>query len=155
MRTSTLALVAALSLSTVAAAPLAAQQQQQPAGDIYTPQRVWYVTGIDVADGQFENYMGWLATEWKRFRDIAAKEGIETGYHVLVNNTPRADEPDLFLVTINKDFVPIAQQLAYEKKVNAAMQKDRKQFDTESGARGQMRKILSTIELTEVRLNSR
>lgn len=151
MRTSRLAITAILMLSTLAA-PATAQQSN---ADIYTPQRVWYVTGIDVLDGQFENYMGWLATEWKQFRTIAAKEGIETGYHVLVNNAPREGEPDLYLVTINKDFVPIAQGLAYEKKLNAAMQKDRKQFDTESGARGPMRKVLSTVELTEMRLNSR
>lgn len=152
MRTSKLAIAAMFMLST-AAVPTAAQQQ--PSGDIYTPQRVWYVTGIDVNDGQFENYMGWLATEWKQFRAIAAKEGIETGYHVLVNNAPREGEPDLYLVTINKDFVPIAQGLAFEKKLNAAMQKDRKQFDTESGARAPMRKVLGTMELTEMRLNSR
>jgi hypothetical protein len=150
MRNSKLAIAAMFMLS--AAVPTAAQQ---PSGDIYTPQRVWYVTGIDVNDGQFENYMGWLATEWKQFRAIAQKEGIETGYHVLVNNAPRDGEPDLYLVTINKDFVPIAQGLAFEKKLNAAMQKDRKQFDTESSARAPMRKVLGTMELTEMRLNSR
>lgn len=118
----------------------------------YTPQRVWYVTGIDVLDGQFENYMNWLATEWKQFRTIAAKEGIESGYHVLINNSPREGEPDLYLVTINKDFVKIAEGLAFEKKVNAAMKKDRKQFETESAGRAPMRKVLSTLELTEVTL---
>lgn len=152
MRMNPLALAASLTISILAADSAAAQQ---PSGDIYTPERVWYVTGIDVLDGQFENYMGWLATEWKQFRTLAAKEGIETDYHVLVNNAPREGEPDLYLVTINKDFVPIAQSLAFEKKVNAAMKKDRKQFDTESAGRGPMRKVLSTMELTEVRLNSR
>ena len=73
----------------------------------------------------------------------------------IANNAPRVGEPDLYLVTINKDFVPIAQGLAYEKKLNAAMRKDRKQFDTESAARGPMRKVMSTVELTEMRLNSR
>lgn len=151
MDTSRLA-TAAFFLLSIIATPATAQPAT---GDIYTPERVWYVTGIDVLDGQFENYMGWLATEWKQFRAIAAKEGIETGYHVLVNNAPRDGEPDLYLVTINKDFVPIAKGLAYEKKLNAAMQKDRKQFDTESAARGPMRKVLSTVELTEMKLNSR
>lgn len=151
MMTNKLAICAMLMLSSVAAPAVA----QPASADIYTPERVWYVTGIDVLDGQFENYMSWLATEWTQFRALAAKEGIESGYHVLVNNTPREGEPDLYLVTINKDFVPIAKGLAYEKKLNAAMQKDRKQFDTESAARGPMRKILSTMELTEMRLNKR
>src|SRR3546814_17789106 len=99
--------------------------------------------------------LNWLDSEWNQFRNIAAKEGVEVGYHVLVNTAARAGEPDLYLVTINKDFLKTAEGLALEKKVNAAMQTNRKQFETESAGRAPMRKVLSTIELQELKLKSR
>ena len=113
---------------------------------------IWYVSGIDVLDGQFENYTAWLAEEWLKFRKLNATHGNEVGYHVLLNNSPRDGEPDLYLVTINKDFLTIAQNLALEQKVNEAMAKDRRKFETESAARAPMRKVLSTMELTELKL---
>jgi hypothetical protein len=139
--------IVGVSLVCTLAAPAAAQDESA-----YTQGNVWYVTGIDVEDGQFESYLNWLDSEWKQFRNIAAKEGVEVGYHVLVNTTARAGEPDLYLVTINKDFLKTAEGLALEKKVNAAMQKNRKQFETESAGRAPMRKVLSTIELQELKL---
>jgi hypothetical protein len=54
----------------------------------YDYERVWYVTGIDVLDGQFENYTSWLAEEWSKFRKLNAQYGNEVGYHVLVDSSP-------------------------------------------------------------------
>lgn len=118
----------------------------------YEPVSVWYVSDIDVLDGQFENYMTWLADEWVKFRKLNAMHGNEIGYHVLANSTPRDGEPDLYLVTINKDFQKIAEGLATEMKINEAMAKDRKQFETEGAARAPMRKVMGNIELIELRL---
>lgn len=118
----------------------------------YEPGNVWYVSDIDVLDGQFENYMTWLADEWVKFRKLNSIHGNEVGYHVLANTNPRDGEPDLFLVTINKDFVKVAEALATEKKINEAMAKDRKQFEKESVERAPMRKVMGNIELIELRL---
>ena len=118
----------------------------------YEPTAVWYVSDIDIVDGQFENYMTWLADEWVKFRKLNALHGNEVGYHVLVNNNARNGEPDLFLVTINKDFQKIAEGLATEKKINEAMAKDRTQFEKESAARAPMRTVMGSIELVEVKL---
>lgn len=118
----------------------------------YEPARVWYVTGIDVLDGQFENYTAWLADEWMKFRKLSAEHGNEVGYHVLVNTAPRDGEPDLYLVTINKDFVKIAEGLATEKKMNEALAKDRRGLEKEGAARAPMRTVMSTIELMELTL---
>lgn len=118
----------------------------------YEPTSVWNVSDIDVVDGQFENYMTWLADEWVKFRKLNALHGNEVGYHVLINNNPRDGEPDLYLVTINKDFQKIAEGLATEKKINEAMAKDRAQFAKEGAARASMRKVMGSIELVEVKL---
>jgi len=126
--------------------PVVAQESRYDFGNI------WYVSGIDVLDGQFENYTAWLAEEWVKFRKLNATHGNEVGYHVLFNTNPRDGEPDLYLVTINKDFMKIAEGLALEKKVNEAMAKDRREFETESAARAPMRKVMSSIELMELKL---
>ena len=139
------ALVAA-TLTIGMAAPVVAEESR------YEPINVWYVSDIDVLDGQFENYMTWLADEWMKFRKLNAMHGNEIGYHVLVNTTPRDGEPDLYLVTINKDFQTIAEGLETEKMINTAMAKDRKQFEKESVGRAPMRKVMGNIELIEVKL---
>jgi len=128
------------------AAPAAAEESR------YEPGNVWYVSDIDVLDGQFENYMTWLANEWVKFRKLNAQYGNEVGYYVLANTQARNGEPDLYLVTINKDFQTIAEGLATEKKINQAMAKDRKQFEKEGAERAPMRKTMGSIELIELKL---
>jgi hypothetical protein len=128
------------------AAPAAAEESR------YEPGNVWYVSDIDVLDGQFENYMTWLADEWVKFRKLNAMYGNEVGYYVLANTQARDGEPDLYLVTINKDFQTIAEGLATEKKINEAMAKDRRQFEKEGAERGPMRKTMGSIELIELKL---
>lgn len=129
-----------------AAAPASAQDSRYDVGNI------WYVSSIDVLDGQFENYMTWLADEWVKFRKLNALHGTEVGYHVLSNSSPRNGEADLFLVTIHKDFLKIAEALALEKKVNAEMAKDRRQFEKEGAARAPMRTVMGSMELIELTL---
>lgn len=140
--TTALALTALMGI----AAPVMAQDSR------YDPGHIWYVTGIDVLDGQFENYTAWLAEEWVKFRKLNAMHGNEVGYHVLVNTQPRDGEPDLYLVTINKDFLSVAEGLAVEKKINDAMAKDRRTMEKEGAARGPMRKVMSNMELMELKL---
>ena len=139
------AFIAAVVMSGITT-PVVAQESR------YDPGNIWYVSGIDVLDGQFENYTAWLAEEWVKFRKLNATHGNEVGYHVLLNTSPRDGEPDLYLVTINKDFLKVAEGLALEKKVNEAMAKDRRAFETESAARAPMRKVMSTVELMELKL---
>ncbi len=127
-------------------APAAADESR------YEPGNVWYVSDIDVLDGQFENYMTWLADEWVKFRKLNAMYGNEVGYYVLANTQARDGEPDLYLVTINKDFQTIAEGLATEKKINEAMAKDRRQFEKEGAERAPMRKTMGSIELIELKL---
>ena len=85
-------------------------------------------------------------------RKLNALHGSEVGYHVLGNSTPRHGEPDLYLVTIHKDFLKIAEGLAVEKKINEAMAKDRAQFEKEGAARAPMRTVMGNLELIEFKL---
>lgn len=115
----------------------------------YTPGPLWYVTAVHVEDGQFENYIDWLASRFRTEHDYAIKEGSELSYYVLAVNAKRANEPDLFLVFTSKDYLTIAQQLAYEAKFNAMMSEDRRTSETSAAKRAPMRRILDNMELQE------
>ncbi|MBK6297119.1 MAG: hypothetical protein IPF48_03490 [Sphingomonadales bacterium] len=80
---------AVLALTLGLSAPGQAQESS------YTPGNYSDVSAIDVLDGQFENYMDYLAGPWKAQQEFAKSKGYITGYQVLANPYARAGEPDL------------------------------------------------------------
>lgn len=116
----------------------------------YKPGTVWDVSRIDVLPGQFENYMDWLATTWKKIQELGKSEGVVLSYHVLATNNARAGEPDLILVIEYKDYMTTAQQEAMQKKVNALLSQDNRQASTAAGARGKMREQMGSTEYQEL-----
>ncbi len=116
----------------------------------YKPGTVWEAGRIDVLPGQFENYMDWLATSWKKIQELGKAEGIVVDYHVLSTNNARAGEPDLILLIEYKDYLTTAQQEAFNKKVNAMMSQDRRAAGSASAERGKMREQLGSTEYQEL-----
>lgn len=142
--TKSLAIAAAL-LGTVAlAAPAMAQESS------YKPGSVWETSRIKIVPGQFENYMDWLATVWKKNQELAKAEGVVVDYHVLATNNRRHDEPHLILVIEYKDYQTTAQQEALSKKLNALMAQDDRKAATANGARGAMREQMGSTEYQEL-----
>lgn len=139
-----LAAVAAAALA-LSAAPAMAQADSH-----YSQGPLWYVTGVHVEDGQFENYMDWLAAQYKKINDFGIKEGVNLSYHILANTAKRANEPDLLLVVTSKDYLTIAQQEAYELKLNKLMAEDRRGAETAAAKRAPMRKIMDLTEYREL-----
>lgn len=140
MMKSLCAAVAALSL----ALPALAQDSS------YTPGSVWFLSNIKVEPGQFEKYMDYLGTNWKKVQELGKKEGIIVSYHVLAVNAQRHDEPDLILAVELKDYRNNAQQLAFQKKVEAMLAADVRKQDVGNGERGVMRKLVGNMELQEL-----
>jgi hypothetical protein len=116
----------------------------------YKPGTVWTASRIHVLPGQFENYMDYLAGQWKRINEFGKKEGVVLSYHILQVNNPRKDEPNLILLIENKDYMPTAQQEALRVKMNAFLAMDDRKQDTASGARGPMRELWGSIEYQEL-----
>lgn len=139
----TLAAGAALALT---AAPAAAQESS------YTPGTVWEISNIKVLPGQFENYMDYLAGNWRKIQEIGKKEGYVVSYHIFQVNEARNDEPNLLLAIEYKDYVTNAQQEANQKKVEAALAMDQRKMEATSVSRAPMRTAMGSMELQELRL---
>ena len=116
----------------------------------YKPGTVWEAGRIDVMPGQFENYMDWLAGQWKKVQELGKAEGIVVEYHVLAANNPRAGEPDLILIVEYKDYQTTAQQEAFNKKVNAMLASDDRKQTAASGERTKMREQLGSVQYQEL-----
>jgi hypothetical protein len=144
--TKTLAAAAvALALCAVAS-PSSAQESSG------TPGTVWQLSSIQIEPGQYERYIDYLAGNWKRIQELGKKDGYIVSYHVWGVNNTRSGEPDLILAVEYKDYLNNAEQLAIQKKVEAMLQADARKLDTAGGERKAMRKVISNMELQEVRL---
>ena len=111
--------IAAALMGSVATAGSAMAQERS-----YKPGTVWTASRIKVLPGQFDNYMDYLAGQWKRVQEFGKKEGVILGYHVLSVNNARKDEPDLILLIESKDYMTTAQQDAFNDKMNAFLASD-------------------------------
>ena len=137
-------IVGAAMIAATLAAPVMAQESN------YKPGTVWEASRIDVLPGQFENYMDYLTTTWKKNQEMAKAEGIVLDYHVLATNNARAGEPELILIVEYKDYRTTAQQEAFSKKVNAMMATDDRKQAVASGERGTMRELMGSTEYQEL-----
>jgi len=111
----------------------------------------WDVTGVHLKDGGALTYATFLATDWKADQEFAKSKGWIKAYMVLSNAYPRKGEPDLYLVTITERLAsgPEGEKrneeyMAWRKKSSAQMQK-------ESGNRLEVREILSSSLLQELK----
>lgn len=136
--------VGAAMMAAMMATPAMAQESS------YRPGTVWEASRIDVLPGQFENYMDYLATTWKKIQEMGKAEGVVVEYHVLQTNNARAGEPDLILIIEYKDYQTTAQQEAIQKKVNAALAQDNRKAAAAMGERTKMRELMGSTEYQEL-----
>lgn len=145
MKTTLTGLAIAAALCTVALPARAADSS-------YAFGTVWEISQIQTEPGQFENYMDWLDGQWKKIQEFAKAQGMVVSYHVLAVNDPRAGEPDLLLAIEYKDYYPTAQREAMQKKIEAMLASDTHKMDSAAGERKQLRKVLGSMELQELKL---
>jgi len=116
----------------------------------YMPGSVWLFSNIQIEPGQFEKYMDYLGSTWKKVQELGKKEGVVVAYHVLAVNAQRHGEPDLVLAVEFKDYQSNAQRLAFQKKIEALLASDVRKQDVASGERGVMRKLVGNMEMQEL-----
>lgn len=144
-----LTLAAATAAAIAFAYPAVAQESS------YTPGNYWTVSMIDVAPGQDENYMDYLAGQYKRSQDFAKSKGWIANYHILSNLNARDGEPDLYLITEFKEMATRAEELRRQKEFDAFMKKDVRVRTAEAGTRVTMRIPKGSMLLQEMVLKAR
>ena len=128
----------------LSAAPATAQDSSYKLGPLWTAAR------IDVADGQYENYMDYLMKTWVDNQNFAKSQGWLLDYYILDNMNPRDGEPDIILLTRFSDFPNVAEIDRRNAIINKRMQQDDHSADVASGDRGKMRKLMGSVMYREL-----
>jgi len=133
--------VAALLVS----APAAAQEWPMVPGDY------WEVTGIDIKDGGGLKYAEWLASEWKSNMEFSKSKGWIKDYKIFSNVYGRANEPDIYLITVSESIVSAADGQKRAEEFRAWKKKTIAQMQSESGNRAEYREVMSDSLLQELK----
>ena len=137
-------LAASIALSTAASAQESA----------YTPGGYWNVQAIHIEDGQFENYIDYVAGTYRRSQDFARSSGWISGYDVLVNVNARQGEPDLYLITRMPRLSTPQEDVERERRINEHMSQTTREAEQGSGQRVTMRRLGSNMLLQELNLRA-
>lgn len=138
--------VFALSVAVVvASAPAVAQEWPMVAGDY------WEVTGIDIKDGGGLKYAQWLASEWKTNMEFSKSKGWIKDYKIFSNVYGRANEPDIYLITVTESVVSAAEGQKRGEEFRAWKKKTIEQMQSESGNRAEYREVMSESLLQELK----
>ncbi len=103
-------------------------------------------------DGHFDDYMHWLATNYKKQSEAAKKAGLILSYRVIVVEARGPNDPDILLVTEYKNWAALdhlgsrfdsvlAQTEGSVDKANQS-EADRAKIRTVLGSRTEMEAIL-------------
>ncbi len=129
-----------------AVAPAMAQDDNMPA---YENGPVWDFAQIQTKDGHQDDYLRWLATDWKRQEEALKKAGVILSYHVYMVQNPRQGEPDIVLAQEYKNMAtfdtPVAQQYALQAKIAGSIAKS----NEGQAARGAIRTIMGDVMVRE------
>ena len=140
-------ILAAFSAAALLSSPAAFAQESS-----YSYGTVWVFSYIQTEPGQFEKYLDWLSGDWRKVMELQKKEGVLVSYHILQVNNTRNGEPDLVLALEYKDYLPTAQRVELQKKVEAMLRSDTHKGDAASGERKSLRKLAGGMELQELKL---
>jgi hypothetical protein len=111
------------------------------------------VARIRTVDGHFDDYMKWLATEWKRQQEISKKLGYIVGYEVMTVEARTPDDADILLVTRYKDWAALDGALAKGDEVIKQLGQTNAQANQQQAARASIRTVLgsSTMQVLDLK----
>ena len=124
--------------------PAVAQELPVKSGDF------WDVGAVTIDDGHFGDYADFLASQYRKNLEFQKSKGWIKGYYILANVNKRANEPDLYLVTIFDHVTTPAEDIAREKEANAFLAQTTRQGMAQSGQRATYRHVGSDMLLQEM-----
>ena len=143
MKYSLAALAASLAF---AIAPAMAEDQNAPS---FENGVVLDVASIQTKDGHFNDYMHWLATDWKRQEEALKKAGVILDYHVWLVQNQRVGEPDIMLTQTYKNMAVFDASQAEQYALQARIAGSIARSDQGQAARGSIRTIMGDMMVRE------
>jgi hypothetical protein len=128
----------------------------QPAGQersSYTPGNYLVIQEVHIEPGQFENYMDYLADQYRRSQEFARQQGWISAYQILSNVNKREGEADLMLITVMPRMATPQEQVQREEAMNRHLAQTTRAAEQQSGQRVSMRRLGGSMLLQELRLN--
>jgi hypothetical protein len=127
--------------------PLSAQDRS------YTEGPVMEVTAVKIKDGQFDNYMKHLQTQYKRVMDAQKDAGIILGYTIYSADPRRPEDPDLYLTVVYPNMAAFDGLRDRSESVSSKVTgQNTTQANTAFADRGKMRQILGSQLIRELKL---
>ncbi|GMU44146.1 MAG: hypothetical protein AMXMBFR25_21320 [Lysobacterales bacterium] len=117
----------------------------------YTEGPVSVVTAVKIHDGQFDNYMDYLAKSYKPVLEAQKKAGLVVAYAMYTTQARNPKEPDMYLVVT---YANMAAFDGLDDKAEAVAKsvtgQDRATANTAYADRGKMRAILGSELIREM-----
>lgn len=117
----------------------------------YTDGAVSVVTSVKIHDGQFDNYMDYLAKTYKPVLEAQKKAGLVVGYGIYSTQARNPKEPDMYLVVT---YPNMATFDGLDDKAEAASRsvtgQNREQSNAAYADRGKMREIMGSEMIREL-----
>lgn len=119
----------------------------------YTEGPVSAVTSVKIMDGQYENYIAYLAKTYKPLLEAQKEAGIILGYAIFDATARSPDDADLYLVVTYPNMASMDGLQAKTEPLQAKFTgMNRSQAAAASGERTKMRTIMGTELIREVKL---
>ena len=102
------------------------------------------VASIRTVDGHFDDYMHWLATEYKKSQEAAKKAGLILSYRVIVVEARGPNDPDILLVTEYKNWAALDNLGGKFDKIFAEMEGSVDAANKSEADRAKIRTVLGS-----------
>jgi hypothetical protein len=122
-------------------------------GRDYNDGPVQNVTFIRTVDGHFDDYMHWLATTYKKQQEAAKAAGIITRYEVLVGQPHNAQDPDVILITVYKNWAALDHLGSKLDQISAQVEGSVDAANKSEADRAKIRTVLGseTVQVAELK----
>ncbi len=122
-------------------------------GRNYNDGPVVNVSAIKTVDGHFDDYMQWLATNWKKQEEAAKKAGLITKYQVLVVESQGPNDPDIYLVVEYKNWAALDGIGGKLDAVSAQVEGSVEKANQAESDRAKIRTVLGskTVQVAELK----
>jgi hypothetical protein len=116
----------------------------------YSEGPVVNVSSIRTLEGKFDEYMGWLATTWKKLQEESKKRGYIVDYQVLTVEARGPNDPDIYLVITYKNWAALDGAIAKGDEVSKAVEGSLEAANRAQSDRDKIRRVLGSQTMQQL-----